>query len=517
MDLTTTICAPATKSGGAIGIVRLSGVKAIEIAAKIFHPASGKSLSDLPATSLTFGTVVDQETNEIIDEALVSLFRSPRSFTGEDSVELSLHGSDYIIDRVMQLLIAGGATIASPGEFTKRAFLNGKIDLSQAEAVADLIASSSAASHRMAMNQMRGGFKKELGRLHDNLLHLTALLELELDFSDHEDLEFASRSELEEVAEGVRKHLERLCHSFKKGNVIKKGIPIAIVGETNAGKSTLLNALVGEERALVSNVHGTTRDTIEENIVIGDLLVRFIDTAGIRQTTDTVERLGIKRTFEKIDEAELVLWVVDGTKAETQIKELAPDIIRPDKTVMLLINKADLLTSEETVSIAQTIQTQLPQHCVPPTKVEGENVSGHAIFTRNKVGLSESDSSSTNLTPHISESRTQTKPFFFSARNNNDIVCLQSTISSALHCLPSLADTTSSEEEVIVSNARHYESLSLALEAINRVLNGLRSDLSGDFISQDLRECLHHLASISGEVTTEAVLSTIFSKFCIGK
>ena len=306
-----TICAVATAQGGAIGIIRVSGPEAITVADRIFSPASqgGLPLSGRKPYTLTFGTIRG-EGGEIVDEVLVSLFRAPHSYTGEDSVEISCHGSSYILQQVMQLLIRNGCRAAGPGEFTQRAFLNGKMDLSQAEAVADLIASSSAATHRLAMNQMKGGFSKELAALREKLLHLTSLMELELDFSDHEELEFADRSELKAIAAQIEQVIGGLVRSFSTGNAIKNGIPVAIIGETNAGKSTLLNALLNEERAIVSDIHGTTRDVIEDTMNIGGVTFRFIDTAGIRETSDTIESLGIERSFQKLEQADIVLWVI---------------------------------------------------------------------------------------------------------------------------------------------------------------------------------------------------------------
>ena len=313
-----TICAIATPSGGALGIVRVSGPQAISATSEIFKPKGSMPLDQRHGGTITFGNIINPDTDELIEEVLISLFRSPHSYTGEDSCEISCHGSEYILAQIVRLLLAQGCRMARPGEYTERAFLNGKMDLSQAEAVADLIASTTEANHRMAMQQMRGGFSKELAQLRDQLLHITSLLELELDFSDHEDLEFASRTELRDLAHEIHDHISALCQSFRLGNALKRGIPVAIVGETNAGKSTLLNALVGEERALVSEVRGTTRDTIEETINVSGILVRFIDTAGIRNTTDKVERMGIDRTFAKISEADIVLWLVDLTQYQTQ-------------------------------------------------------------------------------------------------------------------------------------------------------------------------------------------------------
>ena len=310
-----TICAISTAQGGAIGVIRISGPRAIEAVSHIFNPISGKPLKQRRNFSLTFGKIFSNE-GEIIDEVLVSVFRAPHSYTGEESVEISCHGSSYILQRVLQLLIGQGCRLAEPGEYTQRAFLNGKIDLSQAEAVADLISSATSATHRMAMNQMRGGFSRELSALRDKLLHLTSLMELELDFSDHEELEFADRTELSQIADEIEQVISRLANSFSVGNALKNGVPVAIIGETNAGKSTLLNALLNEEKAIVSDVHGTTRDVIEDTVNLHGLTFRFIDTAGIRQTTDVVESIGIERTFQKIGQADIVLWMIDADNSE---------------------------------------------------------------------------------------------------------------------------------------------------------------------------------------------------------
>ena len=343
-----TICAIATAQGGAIGTIRVSGKEAITITDKIFTPASGPTLSGRKPYTLTFGHI-NGENGEIVDEVLVSLFRGPHSYTGEDSTEISCHGSSYILQQVMQLLIKNGCRAAGPGEFTQRAFLNGKMDLSQAEAVADLIASTSTASHRMAMNQMRGGFSRELSQLREKLLHLTSLMELELDFSDHEELEFADRSELSQIASQVEGVINGLVQSFSVGNAIKNGIPVAIIGETNAGKSTLLNALLNEERAIVSDIHGTTRDVIEDTMNIKGILFRFIDTAGIRETSDTIESIGIERSFQKLDQASIVLWVIDSTEAETQINALKDKVIPrcEGKKLILVMNKCDMVNNAD--------------------------------------------------------------------------------------------------------------------------------------------------------------------------
>ena len=462
-----TICAIATAQGGAIGTIRVSGKEAITITDKIFTPVNGVSLSERKPYTLTFGHI-NGENSEIVDEVLVSLFRGPHSYTGEDSTEISCHGSSYILQQVMQLLIKNGCRAAGPGEFTQRAFLNGKMDLSQAEAVADLIASTSAASHRMAMNQMRGGFSRELSQLREKLLHLTSLMELELDFSDHEELEFADRSELSQIASQVEEVINGLVQSFSVGNAIKNGIPVAIIGETNAGKSTLLNALLNEERAIVSDIHGTTRDVIEDTMNIKGILFRFIDTAGIRDTSDTIESIGIERSFQKLDQASIVLWVIDSTEAETQINALKDKIIPrcEGKKLILVMNKCDVTSGTETLP---DNGTHFPDNnCV-------ETIS-------------------------------------ISAKRRNGITELQELLVKAA-ALPEVT-----QNDVVVSNVRHYEALSHALEAIHRVQDGMSIGLSGDLVSQDLRECLFHLAEIvGGEITNDEVLGNIFKNFCIGK
>lgn len=458
-----TICAISTAPGtGGIAVIRVSGPEAIAICNKIFQPhITGKNLLSQKAYTLRYGSI--RRENELVDDVLVALFRAPHSFTGEDTVEITCHGSIYIQQQIMQLLIGAGCRTALPGEYTQRAFLNGKMDLSQAEAVADLIASTSAGQHRLAFNQMRGGFSNELKELREQLLHITSLMELELDFSDHEELEFADRSELKTLASHIETVISRLANSFSVGNVIKNGIPVAIIGETNAGKSTLLNILLNEEKAIVSDIHGTTRDVIEDTVNLQGILFRFIDTAGIRETHDTIESIGIERTFQKLEQANIVLWMIDTREASSQISQLSSQILPrcKDKQLIIVFNKADLI--EET------------SHIIPA-----------------------------NLPNDI-------RSIFISAKQKNGIEKLEQLLIEAAN-IPSL-----SQNDIIVTNVRHYEALTRALESIRRVQEGLDVDLSGDFISQDLRECIYHLSDIVGEVTTDQVLGNIFERFCIGK
>lgn len=447
---------------GAISVIRLSGEGSISLIDKVFATPSGKKLTNAFANRVYFGGIHAGE--ELLDEVLVTIFRAPHSFTGEESVEISCHGSVYIQQRLMELLLSEGARLANAGEFTRRAFQNGKFDLSQAEAVADLIASSSQASHRVAMNQMRGGFARKLALLRDKLLQFVSLIELELDFSE-EDVEFANRDKLYELTQEIEKEIQTLVDSFRLGNAIKSGIPVAIIGETNAGKSTLLNLLLNEEKAIVSDIHGTTRDVIEDTVIMGGVTFRFIDTAGIRQTTDAIETLGIERTFRKIEQASIVLWMIDMTTQREQIETLAASILPKfqDKKVFLLFNKADLVSEEVRIDF-------------------------DTIF------------------PELDSIR-----LFISAKNHLNTDQLQELLVEAA-AVPSI-----SEEDVIVTNLRHYTSLSSALTSIRRVKEGLEIGITHDFLSQDIRECMFYLGEITGQISTDEILGNIFSKFCIGK
>ncbi|KAA6349690.1 tRNA modification GTPase MnmE [termite gut metagenome] len=461
-----TICAVATAQGGVIGMIRTSGPDAITITDKIFIPAkSNKELKNQKPYTLTFGQVYNGE--EPIDEVLIGVFHSPHSYTGEDSTEITCHGSPYIIQQIMQLLIANGCRMARPGEYTQRAFLNGKMDLSQAEAVADLISSSSAATHRLAMNQMRGGFSKELDDLRTRLLHFTSMIELELDFNE-EDVEFANRNELRLLSDEIENTISRLVYSFGVGNAIKNGIPVTIVGETNVGKSTLLNILLNEEKAIVSNIHGTTRDIIEDTVSFNGINFRFIDTAGIRETVDEIENLGIERAFQKLDQAEIVFWVIDAVDARKQFKKLSGEILSrsPQKQIVLVLNKVDLINDNQKEELISFLSLY-----------EQKNVNSVFISAKQRIGIGE----------------------------------LQKLLIKLTH-LP-----TVTQNDVVVTNIRHYESLTRALESIHRVQEGLQMNISGDFLAQDIRECIFHLGDIVGEVTSEMVLKNIFEKFCIGK
>ncbi len=453
-----TICALATAPGGAIGIIRISGPRTFEILSRVFR-GSG-DVQTFSANTIHYGHIVSGA--EIIDEVMVSIFKAPHSYTGEDSAEISCHGSRYILNKVIALLIANGCRQAGPGEFTQRAFLNGKMDLSQAEAVADLIASSNKATHQIAMSQLRGHFSSELSRLREQLLKLTSLLELELDFSDHEDLEFADRGELLEIANKINNRITTIAQSFETGQALKNGIPVAIVGRTNVGKSTLLNKLLRDDRAIVSSVHGTTRDTIEDTIDLNGITFRFIDTAGIRQTTDEVEQIGIERTYAAIEKARIALWIIDAEPTTEDIQEMLERC--KDKSLIIIRNKIDIISASETSSISDSRLKDIPI-----------------------IGIS--------------------------AKQGTNIDKLEQAIFESAN-IPEL-----SEQDIIVSSARQYQSLVSAHENLSRVLSGLESGLSGDLVSEDLKLVIDDLADITGQgrILTNEVLGNIFTHFCVGK
>ena len=475
-----TIVALATPSGaGAIAIIRLSGKDAITIAADVFQSVSGKDITKQKTHTIHLGHIVEPSTSsgqagKVYDQVLLSIFKGPNSYTGEHVIEISCHGSTFIQQQIIQLLLRRGAKMAQAGEFTLRAFLNGKLDLSQAEAVADLIASDNEASHQIAMQQMRGGFSNEIAKLREELLNFASLIELELDFAE-EDVEFADRTQFHELLERIEFVLKRLIDSFAVGNVIKNGIPVAIVGEPNVGKSTLLNALLNEERAIVSDIAGTTRDTIEDELVINGMSFRFIDTAGIRETKDVVENIGIQKTFEKIEQAQVVLFLVDGSQLSVSDSQLSIDKLKieiqqirnkyPQKTLLIIINKKDLISAE-------------------------------------LIGM---------INNQLTTENGQQKTLFISAKNKEGIDNLKNTLLSFVNT------GALRNNETIVTNTRHYDSLLKALEEVQKVKWGLNSGLSSDLMAIDIRSALHYFGEITGEISNEELLGNIFSQFCIGK
>ncbi|WP_304747253.1 tRNA uridine-5-carboxymethylaminomethyl(34) synthesis GTPase MnmE [Duncaniella muris] len=470
-----TICAISTAPGcGGIAVIRVSGPDAISIINKIWR---GKPLSSVGTHTAHLGTITDPENpTEPLDSGVATVFRAPGTFTGEDVVEISVHGSVWIQRELINLLIRTGCRLAQPGEFTRRAFANGKLDLAQAEAVADVIAATSRSAHRLASSQMRGDFSKRIGALREKLIEIASLLELELDFSE-EDVEFASRIHLAELAKNLHTEISSLAATFSTGSALKNGIPVAIVGEPNAGKSTLLNALLNESRAIVSDIPGTTRDTVEDTIEIDGVMYRFIDTAGLRETSDHVENLGIGRSFEAIERARIVIWLVTPDISQEKLTELYTEIkkhLAEGATLLTVLNKTDLLASP----------TDLPHPL-------------QNIFTESQE-------------PVTTEKSTQ-RPILISASTGHNI----DRLTQALHTLSGTND--SARADLMVTNARHYEALTLAAESLARVLDGLRANLSGDFIAQDLRETIHHLSAITGTITTTDLLTSIFQNFCIGK
>ena len=464
------ICALATPAGGAIGIIRLSGSEAIRLTDKVFVSVSGKQLSAAKPNTLHYGEIKDKD-GHTIDDVLVSVFRAPHSYTGEDSTEISCHGSRYILQQVLQRLIEVGCRQAEPGEYTRRAYMNGKMDLSQAEAVADLIASTNKATHQMALSQLKGHFSSELTVLREKLLKMTSLLELELDFSDHEELEFADRSELRALAAEIEKKITTLAHSFETGNALKQGVPVAIVGKTNVGKSTLLNRLLHEEKAIVSNIHGTTRDVIEDTTLIDGITFRFIDTAGIRKTDDVVENIGIERTYQKMEEAKIVIWLLDAQPTEAEIEDMKEK--NQGKKLLMVFNKIDEIPFDKTVLSSD------------------ENSQ-----TSSSVTLSDENVSILNI----------------SARTGENVSDLEQALVRAAD-IPEIT-----ENDVIVTSARHYEALLRADESLSRVLESMDMGMSGDIIAEDLKMVLEELGEITGgQISSQETLNNIFKHFCIGK
>ena len=479
-----TICAPATVPGtGAITVIRVSGPDALTIADKVVACRKG-TIADAAGYTMKFGTISDAS-GAIVDEVLVSVFRAPHSYTGENSVEISCHASSFIATSIMNLLYDAGARAAEPGEFTQRAFLNGKMDLAQAEAVADVIASQNAAAHRIAFKQMKGGFSSELRAMRSELLELVSLMELELDFSE-EEVEFADRSQLDHLMTALIAHISRLIDSFKLGNAIKNGVPVAIAGATNTGKSTLLNALLGEDRAIVSDVHGTTRDTIEETLNIDGVLFRFIDTAGLRETTEVVEKIGIERTFKKISEASVVLGMVDLTRdfestCET-VREIVEKVDFSSQKLVFLLNKTDICPVNKNVNTVNYIVSLLDSLDVSSSLVSDDALEGAAVA----------------IVP-------------ISAKTGSGIDVLKSILAASQRDLLGDSDTT------LVTNQRHVQALSDARTSLLRAQDGLATGIPTDLVSQDIRECIYALSSISGEISAQEVLINIFSNFCIGK
>ena len=461
-----TICAPATHGIGAISVIRISGAESFPIVERIFHPAtSGKIISRQDPNTIHYGTIRDGE--KIVDEVLLSLFKAPHSYTGEDSIEISCHGSAYIQQRIMELLLANGAQPARPGEFTQRAFLNGKMDLSQAEAVADLIAAESEGAHQVALQQLRGGFSDKLKLLRNQLLHFISMIELELDFSE-EEVEFADRKDLVRLVKEIASLINELISSFQLGNVLKNGVPVAIIGRPNVGKSTLLNAILNEERAIVSEIEGTTRDAIEDTINLEGISFRFIDTAGIRETADTIENLGIRKTYQKIELASIVLLLTEASD-DPEIIQKSLLAIRNQmkdgkKNLVVVLNKSDRISESQVLELEKGISLNENEHIISISAKKGENIEALTMLLLEIVN-----------------------------------------IGSIKH------------QDVLISNIRHFNALKSASESLTRVSDGLSSTLPSDLLAQDIREALHYLGEITGEVTTDEILGNIFKNFCIGK
>lgn len=543
-----TICAPATIPGtGAISIIRVSGKESLAIADKVIDN-KGVPIAETEGYRLRYGTVFEAD-GSVLDNVIVSVFRAPHSYTGENSVEISCHASRFIVNKILEFLVNAGARIAAPGEFTRRAFVNGKMDLAQAEAVADVIASQSAASHRVAMNQLKGGFSSELKVLREKLLTMTSLLELELDFSE-EDVEFASRKELGQLVDDSLTHIGRLTASFSRGNAIKNGVPVAIVGATNTGKSTLLNALLGEERAIVSDIAGTTRDTIEETLNIDGILFRFIDTAGIRETDETIEKIGIDRTFKKLGEATVVLGMTDLSRGEAAVLEDADFILSKVNEMGGVKNVAAENDGSETggaspaetdgAPLAGTDGTSLAETGGASRHGHGDGQERKVVILVNKcdvagdfykddndtgygsgndlgknmaeIGDNKNVNHNNNIVSLIENKYDNCKVIPISAKTGKGLSTLTKTLGEIG------SEITGSTDETLVTNVRHYEALVRAASALERVRAGLHiATLPPDLIAQDLREALYHLGEIVGEISTDETLGNIFRKFCVGK
>ena len=504
MSRNDTICAVATASGtGAIAIIRLSGAESHKVALFIFR-RNGKMLNinDIEPNKAYYGVVFDPipDDKPMVDEVLVTFFKAPHSYTGEDSVEISCHGSLFVQQKILEMLVTRGCRLAEPGEFSKRAFINGKLDLAQAEAVADLISSQNEAEHRIAVNQLKGGFSNELRDLRAKLVDLTSLLELELDFSE-EDIEFADRTKLHQLLDTIMKHVVTLTDSFRMGNAIKNGIPVAIVGETNTGKSTLLNAILGEERAIVSDIAGTTRDTIEETFTIDGMMYRFIDTAGIRETSETIEKIGIERTFKKISEADIVIGMVDGSKSVNEILAAAKAIVSHvnvlKQKLLVVINKKDKMDAATMFTLNYDYKARMK--------------STYEKNIENSGGYMTDEYSYSVTGRDLYDMRNLMVYCYISAKNDEDVENLKRTIRRNTKTHQFDGSTT------LVSNVRHYEALVHAMESLEQVEKGLNDNLSADLLAEDLRQALYHIGSITGEVTNSEVLNSIFSRFCIGK
>ena len=515
------ICAPATRTGGAIAVVRVSGEGCLALIDNVFTAKSHKPLTEAKPYTLHYGEIKDSQGNTL-DDVLISVFHAPNSYTGEESAEISCHGSQYITNAILQLLFENGCRMAQPGEYTRRAYLNGKMDLSQAEAVADLIAANNKATHHLAMSQLKGHFSSELSQLREKLLKMTSLLELELDFSDHEELEFADRTELIQLARHIDERVITLAHSFMTGNALKKGIPVAIIGKTNVGKSTLLNQLLHEDKAIVSDIDGTTRDTVEDTMLIHGITFRFIDTAGIRHTDDRIEQLGIERSYQKMDEASIIVWLVDHQPSDEETSDIANRI--GDKPLILVHNKLDLVTDSPNDRSADShINPSVDSLTESPTdsrtnRSADSRTNRSAESRTNRSAESRTNRSADSPSEHAIGStaiRSLLHPaaeLSISAKYGQGIELLENAI-FRLADIPELTEDT-----VIITNSRHYDALIHAHEALDRVLSGLTSSLPSDLVAEDLRQVLQILGDITGgAISSQETLNNIFQHFCIGK